>query len=129
VLVHVRDVALVGELADLLDRVRVIGLASRAQLVDQRGIRPEMILDQALASRDHDGDVGYARRDQLPDGVLDDRLVTDRQHLLGDGLGQRQQPGTDPGRGDDRLGNRRSHELQYARHHRLNRAWLDGIRD
>ena len=48
-------------------------------------------------------------RDGLLDHVLDGRLVDDRQHLLGLGLGGRQEPGAEAGGGDDGLGHRALH--------------------
>ena len=42
----------------------------------------------------------------LLDHVLDGRLVDDRQHLLGLRLGGRQEPGAEPGGGDDGLADR-----------------------
>ena len=40
---------------------------------------------------------------RLLDHVLDGRLVDDRQHLLGLGLGGRQEAGAEAGGGDDGL--------------------------
>ena len=63
----------------------------------------EMVLDDALvAAGDEDEmlDAGLAR---LVDHVLDQRPVDHRQHLLGHGLGGRQEAGAEAGHGKDRL--------------------------
>lgn len=60
-----------------------------------------MLLDKVLSLGDDDGDVGDSGGDEFTDGVLDDGLLADRQHLFRDGLGQGQQPGADTcGRND-----------------------------
>ena len=56
-----------------------------------------MVLDRALVAagdEDHVGDAGGRR---LLHRVLDQRLVDDRQHLLGARLGRRQEPGAEAG--------------------------------
>ncbi len=70
----------------------------------------EMILDDALvAAGDEDEmlDPGLAR---LIDGKLDDRPVDDGQHLLGHGLGGRQEPGAKTGHGKDGFLDRARHD-------------------
>jgi hypothetical protein len=70
----------------------------------------EMVLDDALvAAGDEDEmlDAGLAR---LVDHVLDERPVDHRQHLLRHRLGGRQEPGAQPGDGENSLANR-FHEL------------------
>src|SRR5690349_14537124 len=58
--------------------------------------------DMLAAAGDEDEllDSGLAR---LLDGILDHRLVHDRQHLLGDGLGGRQEAGPHAGNGENSL--------------------------
>ena len=57
----------------------------------------EVVLDRVLALAGHDDDRGEARRHGLLDHVLDDRLVDERQHLLGLRLRGRQEAGAEPG--------------------------------
>jgi hypothetical protein len=45
-------------------------------------VEVEVILDRALLAAGDDDDLLDAGRDRLLDGVLDDRLVDQRQHLL-----------------------------------------------
>ena len=54
--------------------------------------------------------------DGLLDDVLDRRLVDDRQHLLGSGLGGREEPGAEAGGGDDSLADPRV-RLSHAPNH------------
>ncbi len=61
----------------------------------------EMVFDDRLvAAGDEDEmlDAGLAR---LVDDMLDQRPVDDRQHLFGHGLGGGQEPGAEPGNGED----------------------------
>ena len=51
----------------------------------------EMILDRALVAPGDEHHVGDARRHRFFHRILDQRLVHDRQHLLGGGLGGRQE--------------------------------------
>ena len=48
----------------------------------------EVVLDRSLLAGGDDDDLLDARGDGLFDGVLDDRLVDQRQHLLGLGFGR-----------------------------------------
>ena len=66
----------------------------------------EMVLDRALgAARDEDH-VGDARGRGFLDGVLDERLVDDRQQLLGTGFRRRKKAGAEPRDGKHGLAHR-----------------------
>ena len=78
-----------------------LGLAAHLERVLELELAVEMVLDDALvAAGDEDEmlDAGLAR---LIDRVLDQRPVDDRQHLLGHGLGGRQEAGAETGDGKD----------------------------
>ena len=69
----------------------------------------EVILDHSLVTtcdEDEMLDSGFPR---FIHHVLKDRSVDDRQHLLGDGLGRRQEPGAKARDGQDGLANRLLH--------------------
>ncbi len=111
-------------LADVVDHREVAGLldlgeAARVALLLEGGLQfvvaVEVVFQGALvAARDHE-DVAEARGHGLFDHVLDRRLVDDRQHLLGSGLGGRQEPGTETGCWDDSLADP-GVGLSHARH-------------
>ncbi len=81
----------------------------------QRGFKLEgavkMIVDRALAPARHKEELLDACRLGLLDGVMNKRLVDDRQHLLGHRLGRRQKPGAQPGDRENGLADRFVHEL------------------
>src|SRR5262245_18662539 len=62
-----------------------------------------MILDRVLAATGHQNDVVDARRDRFLDAVLNNRLVDERQHLLGLRFGGRQESGSKSCSGKYRL--------------------------
>src|SRR3546814_1069923 len=68
----------------------------------------EMILDQALAAAGHEDELFDARLAGLVDGILDERPVDDRQHLLWHGFGRRKEPGPKAANGE--------HGLAYLSH-------------
>jgi hypothetical protein len=74
-----------------------LGLERRLEL----GIGVEVVLDGALRAAGDEHEVAGTRRQRLLDGVLDQRLVDDRQHLLGAGLGRRQEACATAGDGED----------------------------
>src|SRR5579885_3101000 len=80
---HVRDVPHDGQ---------QIVLRTRAQQIFQLETDVEMVLDRRLAPPGDDDDVPDVRGDRLLHGVLDDRLVHQREHFLWLGLGSRQKP-------------------------------------
>ena len=79
----------------------LVALVLQRQL--QLEVAVEVVLQGALVAAGDHQDVVEAGRDGLLDDVLDRRLVDDRQHLLGSGLGGGQEPGAEACRGDDSL--------------------------
>ena len=69
----------------------------------------EMVLDRRLAAAGDEDEFLDSRFAGLLDGILDQRLVDDRQHLLGHRLGRRQEPGAEAGD--------RKNGFAYARGH------------
>ena len=62
-----------------------------------------MIFDRALGAAGDEDQLGDAGGDGLLGSVLDQRLVDDRQHLLGGDLGRRQETRAQPRHGKNRL--------------------------
>ena len=88
----------------------------RVQRLLELVVAVEVVLERALvAAGDHE-DVVEAGGDGLLDDVLDGRLVDDRQHLLGSGLGGGQEPGAEAGCRDDSLADPGG-RLSHAGHH------------
>ncbi len=76
---------------DVADERQQVVLTGLGQLALELGIGVEVIFDRALRrARDEDEALG-AGVERLLDGVLDQRLVDDRQHLLRRRLGRRQE--------------------------------------
>ena len=93
-----------GHVAGVGDGVGVAGLAALAQQGLQRAVGLEVAQQLGLAGARHDdGGVDLLRVEGLLHHVLDDRLVEDRQHLLGGALGGGQKAGAEAGGGDDSL--------------------------
>ncbi len=69
----------------------------------QDGIAVEEVLDGVLTLAGDDGDVVHPGLQGLLHTVLDQRLVDDGQHLLGNGLGGGQETGAVTGRGKETL--------------------------
>ena len=61
----------------------------------------EMVFDDGLVAAGDEDEMFDAGLASLIDDVLDQRPVDHRQHLLGHGLGGRQEPGAEPGDGKD----------------------------
>ena len=111
-LAHVVDV---GHLGQRLDLAELVHLAPLLQVVLELEVAVEVVLEAALAAAGDDEDVLDARPHRLLDHVLDGRLVDDRQHLLGLGLGGGQEPGAETCRRDDRLRDARAHAVTIRR--------------
>src|SRR5690606_17860103 len=80
-----------GALVDqAADADQVLLLVGAPNLVFQLVADVEMVLQGALAATGDHGDLGQPGLECLLDAILDQRLVDDRQHLLGHGLGGRQ---------------------------------------
>jgi hypothetical protein len=97
------DVVDVGHLGDGLHLLQHVELAGLPEVVLELEGAVEVVLDGPLAPAGDDQDVAQADPDGLLHHVLDGRLVDEGQHLLGLGLGGREEPGAQPGGGDDRL--------------------------
>ena len=89
-LADVVDVGEVGEAADV-GELGVLALAGQLQL--ELDVAVEVVLDGPLVAAGDDEDVVDPGGDGLLDDVLDRRRVDDREHLLGLGLGGREEPG------------------------------------
>jgi hypothetical protein len=63
----------------------------------------EVVLDRPLVAAGDEDHLAHAGGIGLLDGVLDQRLVDDGQHLLGLRLGGGQEAGAEAGDGEDRL--------------------------
>ena len=97
-LADVRDLGQVADLADLAEHLDVALLLEQVlELVGQ----VEVVLDRPLLAGGDDDDLLDAGGDGLLDRVLDDRLVDERQHLLGLRLGRRQEAGAPAGGRED----------------------------
>ena len=62
-----------------------------------------MVLERVLAAAGDEDHLLDPRLARLLDGILDERPVDDRQHLLGDRLGGRKETGAEPGHREDGL--------------------------
>ena len=99
-LADVVDLGHVGDVPDQLQLV-LVALVGEQQLELDRAV--EVVLDGLLAPPGDDQDVLDPGGDRLLDHVLDRGLVDQREHLLGLGLGRREETGPQPGRWDDGL--------------------------
>ena len=89
-LAHIVDVAEVGGLTYACQTHRVaLGLKSAFKLP----MAVEMVLEGSFVASGHHEDISQPGTSGLLDDVLDGRLVDYRQHLLGRGLGCRQEAG------------------------------------
>jgi len=84
------------------DLVQQIALALRLQQLLEFRVRIEVILNGALGCAGDEYQAPRTGGQGLLDGVLDERLVDDGQHLLGTRLGRRQKPRAAPGHGKHR---------------------------
>ncbi len=75
--------------AELLERS---GFAARLERCLELELAVEMVLDDALVAAGNENEVLDTRFAGFVDGILDDRLVDDRQHLLGHGFGGGKKP-------------------------------------
>ena len=95
------DVVDVGQVGDGPDLLELLELAGPFEVGLQLEGAVEVVLDGPLVATGDDEDVGDAARHRLLDHVLDGRLVHQGQHLLGLGLGGREEAGPEAGGGDD----------------------------
>src|SRR5215475_9254804 len=87
-LTHIREVYEVRDLADLGE---LLALASSLEEGLEFDRHVKVILDRVLSAAGDQDDVRDARADRFFDAVLDDRLVDQREHLFGLGLGRRKE--------------------------------------
>ena len=96
---------------DVADEREQVVLAGLGELPLELGIRVEVILDCALrGSRDEDQLLG-AGLERFFDGVLDQRLVDDRQHLFRRRFGRGQKASSSARNGEHDGSNRRHRYL------------------
>ena len=81
----------------------LIFLTALPQRADQFRIFIKMVLDTALALAGNEENLLHVAASQFLDNILNDRLLTDRQHLLRLALGRRQQPRPQPRHRNNRL--------------------------
>jgi hypothetical protein len=93
------DVGDLGEIRDVPDLAEHLDVALLLEEMLQLVGGVEVILDRPLLARGDDDHLLDAGGDGLLDGVLDDGLVDERQHLLGLGLRGREEPGPQPAAG------------------------------
>jgi len=89
-------------------------LAALLETPLQLGAHVEMILDRRLAAAGDNDDLVDAGGQRLFDAVLDQRLVHQGEHLLGDGLGCRQETCAKTGSRKDCLVNFFAHDFLGA---------------
>ena len=99
------DVGHLGEVADCADLAEHLDVALLLEQVLELVGEVEVVLDRALLAGGDDDDLLDPRGDGLFDRVLDDRLVDERQHLLGLRLGRGQEAGAPAGGREDGLSN------------------------
>ena len=112
-LAHVGDL---GQVADVLDPPEHLDVAALLEQVLELVADIEVVLDRPLLAGGDDDDLLDAGRHRLFDGVLDDRLVDERQHFLRLGLRRRQEPRSPTGGRQDRLSDS----------HRTSQTWVLG---
>ena len=99
------DVRHLGEVADVADLPEHLDVALLLEQVLELVGEVEVVLDRPLLAGGDDDDLLDPGGDGLLDRVLDDRLVHQRQHLLGLRLGGREEACAPPGGGEDSLAN------------------------
>ncbi len=98
------DIAERHQVRDALHLGQQFVLALGLEVLFQFEGHVEVVLDRPLAPARDQHDLFDARGDRLLHHVLDERLVHERQHLLGRRLCCRQKPGAQPGGGKNRFG-------------------------
>ncbi len=71
---------------DSANRTQQCRLARVCEGTLQLCVRIEVVFDSSLRTARNEDQPGHSSLDRLLDGVLDERLVDDREHLLGTGL-------------------------------------------
>ena len=106
---------LAGRREPLLQFLDRIGPAARGQLGDQLTRVIEVILDRTLAFAGDEYELLDPCCAGLLDRVVDQGLVNDRQHFLGQRLGRGQKPGSQSTYGKDGLAYPICHECEPAK--------------
>ena len=91
----------IGHIRHIPDGLGLLVLPVGQQAALQIGGIVKVVLNGGLAPVGDDQDLFHAGRNSLFHDILQNRLVHQRQHFLGDALGVGQQPGTQAGGGDD----------------------------
>ena len=102
------DVGDLGEIADRADLPQHLDVALLLEQVLELVGEVEVVLDRPLLAGGDDDHLLDAGRHGLLDRVLDDRLVDEREHLLGLGLRRRQETGAPTCGREDGLSNAQS---------------------
>jgi hypothetical protein len=89
----------------LLNLGQLLRLAAGFELALELRRAVEVILDGTLGAAGDEYQLGDTRRDGFLGGVLNERLVDDRQHLLGGHLGGRQEARAEARDGENGLAN------------------------
>ena len=97
------DVRHLGQVADRPHLAEHLDVALLLEQVLELVGEVEMVLDRPFLARGDDDDLLDAGRHRLLDGVLDDRLVDQRQHLLRLRLGGGEEAGAPSGGRKDSL--------------------------
>ena len=92
-----REAGLAGRRLQALQAGELVVLAALRQRVVELELHVEMIFDDRLVAAGHEDEMLDAGLARLVDDILDDRLVDDGQHLLGNGLGRRQEARAETG--------------------------------
>ena len=83
----------------------LVVLAALGERVIEFELHVEMVLDDRLVASGHEDEMLDAGLACLVDDILDDRLVDDGQHFLGDGLGGREETRAEAGDRENCLAN------------------------
>ena len=121
----IEDVGQVGGPADLL---QLPLLAGPLQALLQLGVVVEVVVHSGLGPVGHHQDILDAGVYRLLDDILDDRLVHQGEHLLGNRLGGGQHPGPQPGGGDNGLANFHGDSLLIVKNYAVSFGAIMGLK-
>ena len=93
-----------------IELVEQVGLATLTQIGLELDSTVEMIVDRALSSACNKEKLLDTCRFGFLDSVMNERLVDNRQHLLGHRLGRRKKAGSQPGDREDSFADAFVHE-------------------
>jgi hypothetical protein len=115
------DVCNAAEIGNVACHGEQVVFAARFQLAFQFHADIKMIFDNGLAATGDNDDLIATRGNGFLDAILNDRLVDDRKHFLGDGFGCGQETRTQPGCREDGFADSGSGHLQTGL---SNRTWF-----